>query len=74
MKAPVMCSPRNNDGGFGGMGWEGWGESPLRTPDLVEQCLVHGQLKQRAMGFCRDAAVAVNVLYGACKSSVRHVR
>lgn len=23
-------------------------------PDLAEQCLVHGQLKQRAMGFCRE--------------------
>lgn len=67
MKAPVMCSPATMTGG-------GWGESPLRTPDLVEQCLVHGQLKQRAMGFCRYAAVAVNVLYGACKSSLRHER
>lgn len=34
-------------------------------PDLAEQCLVHGQLKQRAMGFCWDAAMSINVLYGA---------
>ena len=39
-------------------------------PDLAEQCLVHGQLKQRAMGFCWDTAMSINVLYGACKLSL----
>lgn len=39
-------------------------------PDPAEQCLVHGQLKQRAMGFCWDAALSINVLYGACKLSL----
>lgn len=38
-------------------------------PDLAEQCLVHGQLKQGAMEFCWDAAMSINVLYGACKLS-----
>lgn len=70
MKAPVMRPPRNNDRGSGG--W--YGENLLRIPDLTEQWLVHGQLKQRAMRFCWDAAVAVNVLYAACKSSLRHER
>lgn len=39
-------------------------------PDLAEQCLVHGQLKQGAMEFCRDAEMSINVLYGACKLSL----
>lgn len=39
-------------------------------PDLAEQCLVHGQLKHGAMEFCRDAAMSINVLYGACKLSL----
>lgn len=39
-------------------------------PDLAEQCLVHGQLKQGAMEFCWDAAMSINVLYGACKLSL----
>lgn len=39
-------------------------------PDLAEQCPVHGQLKQGPMEFCRDAAMSINVLYGACKLSL----
>lgn len=39
------------------------------SPDLAEQCLVHGQLKQGAMEFCWDAAMSINVLYDACKLS-----
>lgn len=31
MKAPVMCSPRNNDGGFEGVGWDGVGR--ISSPD-----------------------------------------
>lgn len=33
MKAPVMCSPRNNDGGFGGWGGRG-GENLLSGPPI----------------------------------------
>lgn len=43
-----------------------WRESSP-GPDLAEQCLVHGQLKQGAMEFCWDAAMSINVLYDACK-------
>lgn len=41
-----------------------------RDPDPAEQCFVHGQLKQRAMGFCWGTALSINVLYGACKLSL----
>lgn len=68
MKVPVICPSLNNDRSSGG--WDG--ENLLWSPDLIEQCLVHGQLQQRTMRFRWDAATAVNALYGAYKSSLRH--